>query len=522
MIGFEEGVVLASGPAFGVTGPNDNPSYTGVMGTPGDSDLDVLASDAVHGPAQTQDAAVLEFDFIPSGDTLLFTYVFGSEEYTEYVGDIFNDAFAFFVNGTNCATVATQPVTVNNVNNVTNADVFIDNTDAALNTQLDGITTVLTCEAPVLDGQVNHLKIAVADVFDATYDSAVFIAAGSLVAEPLVPVGVDGDPATTDVARYTSPLSSTIALSQGLWASADSFAGAANLAQYAVLARSDEFADSLAGSPLAAGGPLLFTGRTTLDPTVAAEIDRVLPAGGLVYLLGGEAALSQSIVDTLLAQGFDVERLAGGSRIETAAAVADEVLELNPDQRIVALARAFAPPENPTAAWADSVSGGAWAASEGVPILITGTDEVHPAVTDWLERNDPEETIVFGGTAALSEAVVSAMPNPRRVSGADRAETAAAVAVELFGQPDEGERAVVVINGYRADGWVFGLGAAGFAARLPAPLVMVDRVEPIPPASVELLTECDESAIETLAMGSERIIDPTVLAAIDALDGQAC
>ena len=517
---FDAGVVLSTGQVTTLAGPNDAGNTSAGFGTPGHPGLDALVANPDLGSSPTRDAAVLTLDFVPTGDLVAFEYVFGSEEYTEFVGGTFNDVFAFYVNGANCATIATRPVSINNVNNEVNADQFVLNAAGERDTQLDGLTLVQRCEAPVVNGEVNHLELAIADVADDAYDSAVFIAGGSLSAEPLVPVAVDGDPATTEVANYTSALSSTVALSLGRWPAA-TFAGA-SAAQYAVLARSDEFADSLAGAPLAAGGPLLFTPSTQLDPAVLDEIERVLGPGGLVFLLGGEAALSQSIVDALAAAGFSVERLAGGSRVETAVAVADQVMELNPDTRIVAMARAYGPLDNPTAAWADSVTGGAWAAAEGVPILITDTESLHPAVQAWLDEHDPEETIVLGGTAALSEAVVGSLPNPRRVSGGDRAETAAAVAVDLFGQPAEGDRTTIVINGYRPDGWVFGLGAAGLAAGMRAPLLIVDRVEPIPPATTELLTECGESAIETLAMGSERIIDGAVLAAIDALDGQAC
>src|SRR5579884_1700253 len=61
----------------------------------------------------------------------------------------------------------------------------------------------------------------------------------------------------------------------------------------AVLARSDDFADALAGTPLAVAknAPLLLTPPTTLDARVSAELQRVVPAGGTVYLLGGTVAL---------------------------------------------------------------------------------------------------------------------------------------------------------------------------------------------------------------------------------------
>src|SRR5260221_8947409 len=83
-----------------------------------------------------------------------------------------------------------------------------------------------------------------------------------------------------------------------------------------VIARSDHFADALAGGPLAAArnGPLLITpGASTSnqsDPRVLAEIQRVVPRGGTVYILGGTLALSPNIDAQLTTNGYVVQRIA--------------------------------------------------------------------------------------------------------------------------------------------------------------------------------------------------------------------
>jgi hypothetical protein len=85
----------------------------------------------------------------------------------------------------------------------------------------------------------------------------------------------------------------------------------AGSAKGVVLACSDYFADALAGGPLAAqlGGPLLITPGASqssqIDPRVLAEIERVLPPGGTVDILGGDLALSPNIDATLAAYGAD-------------------------------------------------------------------------------------------------------------------------------------------------------------------------------------------------------------------------
>lgn len=67
----------------------------------------------------------MEFDFVPATDNISFNYVFGSEEYPEYVCSQFNDVFAFFISGPgivglqNIAIVqgtANMPVAINSVN----------------------------------------------------------------------------------------------------------------------------------------------------------------------------------------------------------------------------------------------------------------------------------------------------------------------------------------------------------------------------------------------------------------------
>jgi hypothetical protein len=191
IIGFMDGIVLTSGDAANVIGPNNSSGKTGDNGLPGDADLTALIPGYT-----TYDASVLEFDFVAVGTNVQFNYVFASEEYNDFVNSSYNDVFGFFVNGTNRALIpgTTTPVSINNINNgyhnpsgmatgpCWNCQFFIDNTGtpSARNTQMDGLTTVLTMTAPVNAGQTNHMKIAIADAGDHVLDSAVFIQARSL------------------------------------------------------------------------------------------------------------------------------------------------------------------------------------------------------------------------------------------------------------------------------------------------------------------------------------------------------
>lgn len=181
-VGFDSGVILASGDVANATGPNSDSGTTTYFGTPGDAQLTALAG------YETNDASVLEFDFTANADTVYFRYVFGSEEYNEYVGSSYNDAFAFFINDVNCAVVDTgaglQPVSVNTINGGANSSLFVDNTGSARNVEYDGLTVVLTCMAPVDPAGTNHMKLVIGDGSDHSWDSGVFLEQGSLSTTP--------------------------------------------------------------------------------------------------------------------------------------------------------------------------------------------------------------------------------------------------------------------------------------------------------------------------------------------------
>jgi len=101
----------------------------------------------------------------------------------------------------------------------------------------------------------------------------------------------------------------------------------------AVLARSDDYADALAGAPLANQyGPLLLTPGQRLDDRVATELRRVLPAGGTVYLLGTSDVMSVAVETALTGMSYTVVRLGGADRYATAAKIAERLLSINVDE----------------------------------------------------------------------------------------------------------------------------------------------------------------------------------------------
>ena len=280
--------------------------------------------------------------------------------------------------------------------------------------------------------------------------------------------------------------------------------GAGGSASVAVLARDDAFADSLAGSALAGSrGPILYTTGgpdAPLRAETAAELRRVLAPGSVVMALGGPGAVSERALTEVRAMGYLVQRLQGASRVETAIAIADAV---TPTPQRVLLARADQ--------WADAVTGGAYAAASGVPLLLTQSDSLHPAVAAWLAAKRPAEVILLGGEGALSPAVAAAAPGRvTRVSGATRAGTAVAVAKTLWGRRAgaAGDR-FVAVDGFAADSWSPALAASVLSAKQRAPQILVNGAAPST-VSPETETYLNELGYGSGRAGSAYLVGPKV------------
>lgn len=207
--------------------------------------------------------------------------------------------------------------------------------------------------------------------------------------------------------------------------SRDLFPGAGT-APAAVLARADDYADALAGAPLAAdvGGPMLLSGADALDAATAEELRRVVAPGGVVHLLGGTAALSPRVADDVEALGFAVERVAGRTRYATAAAIA--ALLPPRDSAFVVSGTSFA----------DALSASSPAAVRGWPVLLTMPDALPAETSGALADRGVGTVHVIGGGAAVGEQVVEALerevPEVVRTAGAGRYDTAERVARTFF------------------------------------------------------------------------------------------
>ncbi len=217
-LGLTGGIVLTTGTAVDPANPGTHQCNINNGNNYSDPDLTAIV------PSANLDACVLEFDFIPTCDSLKMTFVFGSEEYPQGVGG-YNDAFAIFLTGPNpsggnytAQNIATlpngTPVSINNVNAGTNAAYFHNNYALPQNTDVayNGYTIPITSITPVAPCSTYHVKFAIADAVNALYDSGVFISNNTLSCQsPAVltasttPTGGCGSTgsATVTVTNYT-------------------------------------------------------------------------------------------------------------------------------------------------------------------------------------------------------------------------------------------------------------------------------------------------------------------------------
>ncbi len=218
-LGLDSGIILTSGASAtgpGITGGNGpvGNMASNATGNGGDPDLTQLIGGA------TYDKCILEFDFVTTGDSVKFDYVFASEEYEFYTCSSFNDVFGFFLSGPgiagpftggakNIALVPGSPTCPVGVSTI-----FCPNMPGCCNTgqycfgntpgcgmfnagnntcayfvcngavlpgtvSYEGFTVVLRAESEVVPCSTYHIKLAIADKADQILDSGVFLKAKS-------------------------------------------------------------------------------------------------------------------------------------------------------------------------------------------------------------------------------------------------------------------------------------------------------------------------------------------------------
>jgi len=167
----DDGIILATGNVTNALPPNNYPDATTDFGLPG-----CPWCDSIIPGYPSYDAAYLEitFDLNESCSGIAFDFIFGSEEYPEYVGSSYNDVYGAYINGLQMSfDEFGNPVTINST--------FFSGpyvqTPPLNGMEYDGSTFKLASMAPVDSGSSNNsLIFAICDAGDHLYDSGVLLA----------------------------------------------------------------------------------------------------------------------------------------------------------------------------------------------------------------------------------------------------------------------------------------------------------------------------------------------------------
>ncbi|MFR6141737.1 MAG: cell wall-binding repeat-containing protein [Finegoldia sp.] len=183
-----------------------------------------------------------------------------------------------------------------------------------------------------------------------------------------------------------------------------------NTADTVIVANYEQFADSLSASALSKQlkAPILLVKKDQLDSVVAQEIKRL--GAKNVIVIGGEKSIDKT--KNSLSQ-YNVRTIAGANRYETSAKIAQEIIKLTGTKKaVIASGEVFA----------DALTVAPLANKNNMPILLVQPNNIPKATQEVLKQI--EEVIIVGGEKTISKEVENKLPNPTRIAGANRYETA--------------------------------------------------------------------------------------------------
>jgi len=181
--------------------------------------------------------------------------------------------------------------------------------------------------------------------------------------------------------------------------------------------------------------PVLHSPASGLSNGVKAEVAKLNPAGA--YVIGSEGSLSDQVVQDLAGAGVpndqnQIVRLAGTDDAGTARLIAEQMDRRQPAEKAAGSPPAFDAAVIANPASPDASAASVLAAARRLPILYVNAGSVPPATAAALGSSslDIDRTLVIGGPQWVSDGVVSQLPNPKRLGGADQYATSKAVVAE--------------------------------------------------------------------------------------------
>lgn len=278
-------------------------------------------------------------------------------------------------------------------------------------------------------------------------------------------------------------------------------------AETVLLARADDFPDSLVSVPLShrLDAPILLTYPAQLESSVLAEIKRL--DAKHVILMGGSGVLGSNITQSLEQAGLTWEQIGGTNRYETAALVAER-LEMN-GQVILASGENFP----------DALAIDPYAGFTETPILLVSAKEMPAETAAMLQtlsvygsQNGGEGTFtpyVIGGEGVIPSAILNGVKGYTRIAGSDRYETAAKV--YWFTQEQLGDTATATNGVYLVTGENFpdALVAGALAAKQGTSLFMSTSAT-LPPVTYSALKSLAVNGLTVTMVGGNTVLSDRV------------
>lgn len=386
-------------------------------------------------------------------------------------------------------------------------------------------TGVFTTALPISEGQVLgpgqsiHVTMAFAPTAagpqQAQYEITPADGQGAMYVQMSGNGTTAGNPTVTRLSGDNRYLTG-VAVSQAHWANAGGDTTGRATAHVVVLARGDQFADALAGVPLAAkaGGPLLLTNPGTLTPETLTEIKRVLGTnGGQIDVLGGNLAISPAIVSQLTHLGYTVNRYAGNDRDHTALDIAQRGLG-NPQHIVLATGLDYA----------DALAAGPFATGPAATttgpaaVILTDGKTLAPDVRAFIAGRIAASTQsaprawAIGGQAVTATTGLPGYVKP--LSGSTRYDTDIKVVQAAMAAGTVHQIGIATGNGF-ADA----LTGGALTAATGGELVLVPST--LPQATANLLSALRPQLTSVQLFGGTAVISPTLAGQItSAVNGR--
>ena len=256
-----------------------------------------------------------------------------------------------------------------------------------------------------------------------------------------------------------------------------------NSAETVIIANYEKFADSLSASALskALKAPILLVQKDQLDSVVAQEIQRL--GAKNVVVIGGDHSVDKA--KNSLAK-YNVQTIAGSDRYETSAKIAQEIIKrTGTTQAVIASGETFA----------DALTVAPLANKNNMPILLVQPNNIPKATQEVLKQIN--KVIIVGGEKTISNQVANKLPNPTRIAGANRYETAKKI--YEYGFKDRSE--VNIANGTNfADSLVIG--------SIDCPILLAESNE-VPESTKQAIKDSKFEKVNVF--GGENSIDESVV-----------